>query len=182
MFMKSMVKRAVIAAAALAALTAQAQVQGPGPGAYVGGSVGGTRYDGSVPGPTLTDRSSGGIKLYGGYSFNRNFGLEAGYVNLGKFKGSLADVKADGAYLDAVGTAPLGNNFSLLGRVGAFNGRLKSTLDGSDRGTNLKVGAGLQYDLSANSAVRAEWERYRFDSLGSKSNTDFYSVGFNYRF
>lgn len=172
--------KALIAAAALGACAAQAQVQTQG--LYLGGSVGASRYDGSVPGPTLTDRSSAGIKLYGGYTFNPNFGLEAGYVNLGKFKGSAADVKADGVFVDAVGTVPLGNNFSLLGRVGAFNGRLKSTLDGSDRGTNLKVGAGVQYDLSAKTAVRAEWERYRFDALGSKSNTDLYTVGFNYRF
>ena len=74
------------------------------------------------------------------------------------------------------------NNFSVLGRLGAFNGKLDSTLAGSDRGTNLKVGAGVQYDLSPKTSVRADWERYRFDALGSKSNTDLYSVGLNYRF
>ena len=154
----------------------------PAQGLYIGGSVGASRYDGSVPGPTLTDKSAAGLKLYGGYAFTPNFALEAGYVNLGKFKGSAADVKADGAFVDAVGIVPLRNNFSVLGRVGAFNGKLDSTLAGSDRGTNVKVGAGLQYDLSANTAIRAEWERYRFDALGSKSNTDLYSVGFAYRF
>jgi OOP family OmpA-OmpF porin len=166
----------LLAVGALTALSAQAQ------GIYLGGSLGASRYDGSVPGPTLTDKSSAGLKLYGGYSFTPNFALEAGYVNLGKFKGSAADVKADGAFVDAVGIVPLRNNFSVLGRVGAFNGKLDSTLAGSDRGTNVKVGAGLQYDLSANTAIRAEWERYRFDALGSKSNTDLYSVGFAYRF
>ena len=30
--------------------------------------------------------------------------------------------------------------------------------------------------------VRGEWERYRFDALGSKSNADMYSVGLNYKF
>lgn len=168
--------KTLIAVGALTAISAQAQ------SIYLGGSLGASRYDGSVPGPTLTDKSSAGLKLYGGYAFTPNFALEAGYVSLGKFKGSAADVKADGAFIDAVGIVPLRNNFSLLGRVGAFNGKLDSSLAGTDRSTNLKVGAGVQYDLSANTAIRAEWERYRFDVLGSKSNTDLYSVGFAYRF
>ena len=173
--MKTIVK-VLLAVSGSIAVSAQAQ------GVYMGGSVGASRYDGSVPGATLTDRSSAGIKLYGGYAFTPNISLEAGYVNLGKFKGSAADVKADGVFVDAVGTLPLGNNFSVLGRLGTFNGKLDSTLAGSDRGTNLKVGAGVQYDLNPKTSVRAEWERYRFDALGSKSNTDLYSVGLNYRF
>ena len=44
------------------------------------------------------------------------------------------------------------------------------------------MGAGVQYDFDKNLGVRGEWERYRFDALGGKSNTDLYSVGVNYRF
>ncbi|MES1163625.1 MAG: outer membrane beta-barrel protein, partial [Rhizobacter sp.] len=85
-------------------------------------------------------------------------------------------------YVDGVGTLPLGNNFSLLGRVGAFRGKLKSDFAGSDSGTSYKVGAGVQYDFDKNLGVRGEWERYRFDAFDSKSNADMYSVGLNYKF
>jgi hypothetical protein len=50
------------------------------------------------------------------------------------------------------------------------------------KASELKPGSGLQLDLAAGLALSAEWERYRFDALGSKSNTDLYSVGFAYRF
>ena len=53
---------------------------------------------------------------------------------------------------------------------------------GSDRGTSLKVGAGVQYDIDQNFAIRGEAEHYRFDALGSKPSTNLYSIGVNYRF
>lgn len=151
-------------------------------GLSIGGSLGSSRYKGDDVGAAATDKSDTAYKLYGGYGFTPNFGLELGYANLGKFSSSVGSVKADGMYLDGVGTLPLGNNFSALGRVGVFNGKLDSSLAGSDRGTSYKVGAGIQYDFDKNLGVRGEWERYRFDALGSKSNTDLYSVGVNYKF
>ncbi|HOY34508.1 MAG TPA: porin family protein [Piscinibacter sp.] len=152
-------------------------------GLSIGGSLGNSRVQGdSLGGAATVDRSSTGGKLYGGYAFTPNFGLEAGYARLGKFSNGNGDVKADGFYTDAVGTLPLGNGFSALGRIGLFNGKLDSSTAGSDRGTSYKVGAGVQYDFDKQLGVRGEWERYRFDALGSKSNADMYSVGLNYKF
>jgi OmpA-OmpF porin, OOP family len=148
----------------------------------VGGNLGSSHFKGDAVGGAETDRSDTGLKLYGGYAFTPNLGVEAGWANLGKFKSSAGEVKGDGLFVDAVGTLPLGYNFSGLARVGVFNGKLDSSLAGSERSTNLKVGAGLQYDIDKNLGVRAEWERYRFKAFGSASNTDFHSVGVNYRF
>lgn len=172
-------KKIAIALAGTAALLAGAA---HAEGISVGGSVGPTHYRGDAVGGADTDRSDTGYKLYGGYSFTPNFGLELGYANLGRFRSGLGELKGDGVYLDGVGTLPLGNNFSLLGRIGAFNGKVDNSLLGSERSTNLKVGAGVQYDLSQNVALRGEWERYRFKAFGSSSNTDMVSVGVNYRF
>ena len=151
-------------------------------GLSVGGSLATLRWQGDSIGGLATDKSATGGKLYGGYSFTPNFGLEAGYARLGKFDGAAGSVKADGFYADAVGTWPLGNGFSALGRVGLFSGKLDSSAGGDDRGTSYKVGAGVQYDFDKQLGVRGEWERYRFDALGTKSNADMYSVGLNYRF
>ncbi len=53
---------------------------------------------------------------------------------------------------------------------------------GDERGTSYKVGAGVQYDFDKQLGIRGEWERYRFDALGTKSNADMVSVGLNYKF
>ncbi len=168
--------RALVSAAALAALSAQAE------GPYVGGSLGPTRYKGPDIGGLSTDRSSTGGKLYGGYEFNDKFGLEAGYASVGKAKSAAGDVKGHGLYVDAVGKLPLGQNFSALGRVGAFNGHAKTSGGASDSGTDLKYGLGVQYDLNKQAGIRGEWERYRFKSFGTKADADMYTVGLNYRF
>jgi len=151
-------------------------------GLSIGGSLASTKWKGDDIGGLSTDKSATGGKIYGGYSFTPNFGLEAGYATFGKYKSAAGSLKADGFYADAVGTLPLGNGFSALGRVGVFNGKLDSSLGGDDRGTSYKVGAGVQYDFDPKFGIRGEWERYRFDALGTKSNADMYSVGLNYKF
>ena len=108
------IARALVSAAALAALSAQAE------GLYVGGSVGPTRYRGPDIGGLSTDRSGTGGKLYGGYEITPNFSVEAGYANLGKASSDAGDVKSHGIYVDAVGKVPLSESFSALGRIGAF--------------------------------------------------------------
>jgi len=170
------IANALVCFTLLGAAAAQAQ------GLSVGGSLANSRWKGDDIGGVSTDKSSTGGKLYGGYTFTPNFSLEAGYANLGKFDSAAGSVKADGFYADAVGTLPLGNGFSALGRVGLFNGKLDSSLAGDERGTSYKVGAGVQYDFDKQLGIRGEWERYRFDALGTKSNADMVSVGLNYKF
>jgi len=175
----------VLVAGALVAASARAE------GLYVGGNVGGSDYRGDAIGGLSTDRSGTGYKLYGGYSFNPYFGLETGYADLGHFNGDGGRLRARGLFLDAVGSYPLGYNFSALGRIGMFTGRLSQDLnanadggpsDDHGSGTSYKLGAGLQYDLSKSVALRGEWERYRFDALDTKPGVNLFSVGVNYRF
>ena len=182
---RSLMAGSLVAGIALAASTARAE------GLYVGGNVGGSQLRGGNVGGLATDRSDTGYKLYGGYSFNPYFGLETGYADLGRFDGDGGRLRARGLFFDAVGSFPLGNNFSALGRLGVFTGRLKQDLNASaiggpssahDTGTSYKLGAGLQYDISKAVAVRGEWERYRFNALDSKPSTNLYSIGVNYRF
>ncbi|MDB5998731.1 MAG: hypothetical protein JWP52_430 [Rhizobacter sp.] len=168
--------KSLIVASALVGIGAHAE------GLYVGGSIGGARLTDSTVGGIGYDRSDTGGKVYGGYEINSNLAVELGYANLGKHDGPGGGLKADGVFLDAVGTYPLGNNFSVLGRVGVFSGKLDSDSLGSDRSTNWKLGAGLQYAVNQNVAIRGEWERYRFDSFGGQPKSDLYTVGVNYKF
>ena len=114
-----------------AALASSAYAQG-----YVGIGVG--QGNASLPSVSTTvlglaftgasDKSSAtAYKLYGGYQFTPNWGLEAGYNDLGNkysVAGSLggtpynATYKMDNWYVAATGTLPLQGGFSLLGKIG----------------------------------------------------------------
>src|SRR6266581_9482258 len=91
---------------------------------YAGASFGQSKMkDASTQlvGTSFDDTDNAG-KVYGGYQFHRNVGVEFGYINFGTFKGSgsgLSDNwKANGINVSAVGTWPLANEFSLLGKLG----------------------------------------------------------------
>ena len=170
------ITRALVSAAALAAFGAHAE------GLYIGGSLGSTKYHGADVGAVSTDKSSTGGKIYGGYSINPNIGVELGYADLGKFSSAAGDVKGHGLFLDAVGTVPITQSLSAIGRLGAFNGKLRDTVNGNSSGTNLKGGLGLQYDFNKQTGVRAEWERYKFKGVNEKPSADMYSIGLNHKF
>lgn len=156
--------------------TAQAE------GLYIGGSAGSAHYKGPSIGGVATDRSSTGTKLFGGYQITPNLAVEGGYVNFGKVKSTAGQLKADGLYLDAIGSVPLSGPLSAYGKLGVFNGKTQGSLIGSDRGTHAKLGAGLTYAIDRNLSVQGEWERYRFDTTGVRANTDLYSLGVKFNF
>ena len=153
---------------------------------------------------SISDRDrSTGFKLYGGYQLHRNFALEGGYFDLGKFgytantipTGTLdGNIKLKGFNLDAVGILPITDQFSALGRVGLNYAKASDSFTGtgavnvtnpnpSKSGTNYKLGVGLQYAFTEALGMRAEVERYRVnDAVGNKGHVDLFSVGLVYRF
>jgi len=203
----------VIALAGLGPLlgaNALAQIQGP-EYFYGGLSIGSSRGNfkeaeiaNNVAGPgtgitgVARDDRSTAYRLFGGYQFNRYFGMEAGFFDLGKF-GFLAnttpdgtikgDYKVIGGNLDVLGTLPFTDRFSMFGRVGANWARTRdrfsttgaATLSNpqpSARGTNPKVGVGLQYALTPSLLLRGEAERYRVkDATGQRGDVNVLSVG-----
>jgi OOP family OmpA-OmpF porin len=210
---------ALLGVAALAAFApATVLAQGEGASWYGGASVGRTRATidderitrglaGQGLGTnSIEDRENDrGFKLFGGYQFTRNFGLEGGYFDLGEFgytattrpAGSLVgDIRVRGLNLDVVGTLPITQRFSVLGRVGATYSRTEggfsatgaarvpyASASTSERSTNYKYGVGMMYDFTENLALRVEAERYRIrDSVGNRGDVDMLSLGLLYRF
>lgn len=151
---------------------AQAQVSGTG--LYVGGNVGQSKWKGGDF--DVLDSNKVGGKAYAGFEFTPNIGMELGYVNFGDFGG----LDADGVFLDGVAKIPFTPQWSGLLRAGLFQGKVNTTA-GNDRGTSWKGGLGVQYNLTPNLGLRAEYERYKFDALGGPK-ADMVSAGFNYRF
>jgi OOP family OmpA-OmpF porin len=208
---------ALLGIAALAALAAPAAMA-QGTGWYAGGAIGRTgatidddRIRGGLAAQGLATNSiedrerDTGYKVFGGYQFSRNIGVEAGWFDLGSFgytarttpAGSLTgDLSVKGLNLDLVGTLPLTERLSLLGRVGVTSVRSEGAFSAtgaarvpyasatsSQRSTNAKWGAGLAYDFTESLSMRLEGERYRIrDSVGNRGTVDMLSVGLVYRF
>ena len=149
------------------------------------------------------DNRSFGGKLFGGYQFNRYFGLEGGAFSLGKFgydatttpAGTLhGEARVRGLNLDLVGTLPINGEFSVFGRAGLTYAEAKDRFrstglvvvnnpNPSERAMNWKAGVGMQYAFTPAWSVRAELERYRInDAVGNKGDIDMASIGVVYRF
>src|SRR3989338_7582352 len=161
-------------------------------GWYIGGNIGQSRAKiddaritanllGIGPASIVDDNRDTGYKLFGGYQYNKNFAVEAGYFDLGQFgytatvvpAGTLTGtIKLEGLNLDAVGTLPLTEKFSVLGRLGLNYAQARDTFNGTGAVTvlnpnpsknqvNYKLGAGLQYDFTPSLGMRIEAEGYR---------------------
>ncbi|MBI2308001.1 MAG: porin [Rhodocyclales bacterium] len=180
---------------------------------YVGGSIGRASVDGQNVdkdvaallrddyGATAVHSSSDdtdtSYKLFAGYKFNKNFAIEGGYADFGRFKASAGGVigtpveikgKIDSyaVFVDAVGSLPLNDSFSLFGKAGAAYTHTKLKVSGSwggftdsisesDSEVVPKLGVGAEYNITKSVAVRAEYEHYF--NVGDKNNTGESDVG-----
>ncbi len=156
---------------------------------YIGGNIGRSDYSlGScAPGISCDDKSVG-FKVFTGGRFSPLFGVELGYFDLGKVDRNGGDVEAQGANLSLLGSVPIGDIFSLFGKVGGNYAWTKtsSTVSGIRTGRRkdlgLSYGAGLQFDFTPILAVRADWDRYHLNYAGQREKSDLYSVGLLFKF
>ena len=155
---------------------------------YVGISGGKVTYNlNCVPGFSCDDTGTG-FKLFTGGKLWNVIGLELSYLEFGKVDNAGGSTRARGIDLSLLGNLPLGEHFSLFGKVGSTYAQTRTSASapgaasGKERGFGLSYGGGLNYDFTSNWGVRAEWERHRLDFVGSNKDVDFISVGVNYRF
>jgi len=117
-----------------------------------------------------------------GYRFNRTWAAELGYANLGEYNVRYSDTLGLGISdsmnydvtalkLAGVGTFPVGQSFSLLGKLGLARTTAENseTFSGLGTGasqtfkkskTRLFWGIGAQYDFSQKVGIRVEYEDY----------------------
>jgi OOP family OmpA-OmpF porin len=115
-----------------------------------------------------------GWKFLGGYQFHRNFAAEVGY-------GWLVDeddVEVTALEFVGVGMFPLGNNFSVVGKLGFASWEFDAPGGTNEDGTDLTWGVGVQWDFSRNLGLRAMWQRYETDP----EETDFLNIGVLWKF
>ena len=113
-------------------------------------------------------------RIAGGYQFTPTFGAEISYADYGKANlGSFAvfgvpvtsDWKITGEQLSVIGAFPLGDVFSLTGKVGVAHSTIKlsANLPGnsvtlSSSSTNLAWGIGALFNINNSFAIRAQYE------------------------
>ena len=170
-------------------------------GPFVGFSVGSFRYsetDESIGAKVADD--TGVYRLLGGYRFTARMSLEASWARTGEIAASATvddpllgparlDTRADLETLTVrvVGVKPydrvvlfggFGIYEAMLDEVGQFEdpfGVTTYTYHESDRGANL-IG-GVQFDVRPRVSVRAEYEWFDADSMGSDNNPSVWSAG-----
>lgn len=155
---------------------------------YAGLGIGRSRY--SDFNKTSGDMDSEGWKLFGGYQFNKYFGVEGGYVNLNDMTSTLGTVRTnidtDGWALAAVASYPVTKKLSVMGKLGGAyllsdintkNGAALTVRTGHDE-LDPNYGAGVSYAVYDNLNLRLEWERFDRDDF----NIDMLTAGVAVKF
>jgi hypothetical protein len=150
----------------------------------------------SVPGET-------GMKLKLGYKYSRYFAVEGEVMDFGRSSATdpfsspanLASAfRSTGFGVDTIAMLPVWR-FSFYGRMGAYRADVRNPFGATSlgflpseaysRGTRLRYGLGMRYDITRSLGMRAEYERNAaFGSpFASESDTaDQVSVGVTWRF
>jgi OmpA-OmpF porin, OOP family len=153
------------------------------------------------------DDSDTAFGLGGGYQLNDHFAVEFVYVDLGSVgyqatatvtdgvDQAVADVSlessASGPVVSAVGILPIGERFSVFGRVGLAllnaDGKARITIDGVSQGasqssqkTDPMYGVGAEYSLSKNFSIRLAWDRYLdvgTEDVSGDVDSDLFTLG-----
>jgi len=135
------------------------------------------------------DEDSKITKLYGGFFFTPNVGVQLEYIDLGNIdikaagfpnteeqKQEFADVLegaipnfGSGVALSMVGRFPIWGNFVIQDWVGIFGWKNEIDVNGvtgTSDGVDLALGVSLEYLLTDSISARIEWERFNHDGDG----------------
>lgn len=163
---------AALAAGALAATPAFAQMQTDERALYLGGGLG------------LNDDEESAWRFFGGYRAHRNFALELGYIDIGEMDIGGTTANTSAWELVGLGIMPMTPTVSLYGKLGGYRGTAKGG-GITERRNDLTFGLGAQYDASRNLGIRLEWQRYTDfggGAFGAVSDQDLISLNAIYRF
>jgi OOP family OmpA-OmpF porin len=159
--MKKNILIALFAAAAVAPVAAQAQ-------AYVGASVGRADQKLTIEDVGTVKENDTSYKVFGGYQFTKNIGVEAAYADLGT-----ATITGGGETVDSnpkmftaavTGTVPVTGAFSATGKIGFA--RTNTTVSAFGVGeekikhTSPLLGLGVSFAVTPKIAIVAEYEHF----------------------
>jgi OmpA-OmpF porin, OOP family len=152
-------------AACVTALTLSTAARAEDTGPYLGVAIGQATQS-----EIGFEDSATTVKLLGGYSFNKYFAVEGGYIHGGTLKdtrnGLDIEIENDGLFVAALAKLPLGDVFSLFAKIGyvtydsdisVTNGVTDFSTTNSDE--DLLLAGGCEFRLGGNFRLRAEFEK-----------------------
>lgn len=205
-------KKTYVAALTFAGLIGASSAFASGQGLYLlggaGQTTGGNSGQSSVDN-ALTSAGTNGFssnmntpdlyKLQTGYQLDRNWALEGGYLGSnnasysasgGNLPGSVTSSPSlKGWNMTGVGIMPIGNGFSLLGKLGVANMQESATVQGagfsastSGSKTDATYGIGAKYDFSNSVFVRLDLDSYNIGNSNSASRSTVGMIDIGYKF
>jgi OmpA-OmpF porin, OOP family len=166
-----------IAALGLMAATTVAQADTQ-PGFYAGAGIGSTKIGADELDDTGFDDSDVGFKVFGGYDFNQNFGIEVSYVDFGEGSadagGASASVGVSALTASAVGKLPVSEMFTLYGKLGFASYDVDLDFNNvpgfgsghlSDSDSDLMYGVGGALSFGGTFEARLEYEAINVDDF-----------------
>lgn len=197
MSLQTRTKRYLIAALLAGGCAAAAPALAQDTKWYVGGSVGQSKFDVDTSPVTAlgasglsTDDTDTAFKIFGGYQFTKNWGIEVGYIDFGKTAVSgrvgaapfNVNLDVTAFTVAGVGTLPLNPSFSLFGKAGLYVWDSKASSTGSiiatgNDGTDAMLGVGVLYNINKSLAIQGEIEYF-----GGDDTITLFSVGLRFKF
>ncbi len=136
----------------------------------------------------VCDRTDRAVKLSAGTMPGDFWGVELGYLDLGRIARAGGTTRAQGLNFSLVGKAPLGR-LNLFGKLGTTYGRTESLTaastaipGGSGHGLGLSYGAGLSFDFTPRLSATLEWDSNDFRFVGGRDQVRSTSLGLQYRY
>jgi OmpA-OmpF porin, OOP family len=162
----------------------------PGTRSYLGLTVGRGRNETNCPDTTLLcesrDRSA---QVYAGTMFDRNWGAEVAYVEMGRLLRPGGESRAQGLNLSLVGRAQVARAVGVFGKVGTTYGRTDTSVMGNtsatgpEQGFGLSWGGGVSYDFTPRLSATFEWDsRELHFAGGNRDPVRSTSLGLKYRY
>lgn len=194
---KLLICTAAVAAMAASSLT-QAQETGaarsllPGKGrGYVGLSLGGSRYSAPCGAASFScDSTDTSVQISTGTMVGNFWGVELGYIDMGRMDRGGGTTKARGLNLSLMGKAPVWQSVGVFGKIGTTYGRTDTSAvtgsgvsTGRDRGFGLAYGAGVSYDFTPRLSATLGWDSHDFHFAGSgRDQVRSTSLGLQYKY
>lgn len=157
-------------------------------GVYLGVDIGQSDYEGE----TATS-----FRLIAGVPINENFNVEGAWINQGEASESgfepgfgffEADIELSGIQVFMVGKTSLQDNVSLFGKVGLYLWDIDAsftdfsgTFSGSEDGSDLVFGFGLDVGVNEQVNFRGGYELISVDFAGVDIDADMLFVGLTYK-
>ena len=155
-------------------------------GWYLGGSLGQATFtEWCVDSPSVLacDDKDTAWKIFGGYRFNRYFGVEGTYIDWGKATGTVTGPREVSAEQTSMGIAAVGSfeltpQFSVFGKAGFLMTEQETPASSTTEReeTEFHYGLGVKFAFTPQWAARAEWEKTE------KLKVEMLSIGVEFRF